>query len=509
MVKRILTNSASNVTVLLMKFAVTFVMAPITVRALGNYDYGIWEIIIGVVGYMGLLDLGLRPAVTRYIARYRAMEDTEGVRKVYSTSLLSMGVAGFLAFLALAVWAVVAPELLAQDGANPTRYIFFLLIIGVQVLIAFPGYVAEGILEGFQRFTLKNNITIITTIIGVSVLYYLLQRGYGLLTLAMVNTIGKSVKICIYWILLRLPRHGEFRFRGEDASWNSFKELLSFGYKNFIQSIASIIFNRTAPIMIGGFLGPVAVAFYMIPANLVVHIRNLLWSITQVFMPLFSHLDAQGDRVKLRQLLTVASRYVVGLILPLLVGVWFLGVPFLGRWMGPEYAEGGKTVLYILTLGYGLNILNPFHNRFLTGIGHQGVLAIIKSAMAVGHILLSLVLVRDFGKEGIAMAVLIPAILFEPIILFYTCKYAGITMWRYARDVFGPVILPIGLFAFSLWILSNQILLNTYVAILSVGLASSVIYVIAFALLGIDQVEQRFILSKVKARISTGFTLTR
>ena len=39
-------------------------------------------------------------------------------------------------------------------------------IIGLQLLIVMPSYVAEGILDGFQNFHLKNLITAINTVIG-------------------------------------------------------------------------------------------------------------------------------------------------------------------------------------------------------------------------------------------------------------------------------------------------------------------------------------------------------
>ena len=70
--KRLLTNTFSNVSVLVIKLGITFLLTPVIVRSLGNYDYGIWEIIGSVLGYMGMLDLGLQPTISRFAARYNA-----------------------------------------------------------------------------------------------------------------------------------------------------------------------------------------------------------------------------------------------------------------------------------------------------------------------------------------------------------------------------------------------------------------------------------------------------
>ena len=153
MIRTVLSNSISNVTLAVVRLAIVLVMAPLIVHALGDYDYGIWEIIMAVVGYMGVLDLGIKPAITRYVARYHAMGDAESLRKVYCTSLVFMGALGLLGMVVLASWAVLAPELLAQKSSESSRYVMLLLIVGSQLLITFPGYTLECMHEGLQRYT--------------------------------------------------------------------------------------------------------------------------------------------------------------------------------------------------------------------------------------------------------------------------------------------------------------------------------------------------------------------
>ncbi len=484
-----------------LRVVTTLIMAPIIVRALGNHDYGIWEIVIAVVGYMGVLDLGLKPAVTRYIARYNALEDTGDLQKIYSSALIFISAIGIVGFIFFLIWAAIAPGILTDQGADPSRYVLLLLIVGGQLLISFPGTLMECVHEGFQRYWLNNTVTLITIVIGVSILFVLLQNGYGLLTLALGNAIGTSVKFAVYWLFLRLPRYGGFRFRATDVGWGTLKELFNFGSKTFIQSIASTISNNSGVIVIGVFLGPVAVAFYAIPANLVLQGRNLIWTITQVFMPVFSDLDARQDKAMLGRVFTVASRYVVGIIFPFLGGLCFLGVPFLARWMGPTYAENGRWVLYILVAAYGLTLTNPFHSRFLTGIGRQGVLAVIRSVVAVLGVLLSLILVNVIGKEGVALAILLPLIVFEPVILVYTCRHAGIGTWSYLREVVGPLILPNALYISVLAMLSSALALDGYFQIVASGLLASAIYVFFFFLLAVRAEEKRFILNGIRTRL--------
>src|SRR5450755_2807636 len=60
----IVQNVLSNWLALAVTTVVGFFLSPFVVHRLGNLAYGVWVIIGSLVSYMGLLDLGLRGAVT-------------------------------------------------------------------------------------------------------------------------------------------------------------------------------------------------------------------------------------------------------------------------------------------------------------------------------------------------------------------------------------------------------------------------------------------------------------
>ena len=502
MIKSLLKNSTSNAMVPILRLCITFVMAPLIIKALGNYDYGIWEIAFSVVGYMGILDLGLQPAIVRYVARYNAMGEGTRLRKIYSSSLLFMTLMGILILLFFIAWAIFAPGLLAEKAADSSTYKIFLLIIGAQAFFTFTGSVFECFHEGFQRYNLRNTVTIVSMLAGNVVLFFLLQRGYGLLTLALVNTVGMSTKYLLYGILLGFPRFGGFRFQGSDLSWESLKELFVFGSQSLTQAIAGRISMATDAIIIGSFLGPVAVVYFVIPSNLINHIRTLSWSMTRALMPLFSDLDARGERENSAKILMVGSRYVVGFLMPALVSACFLGPPFIARWIGAEYAEKGKWVLYIFAAAYAIQWMNPFSNRLLTGIGKQAILAKISTISAAFNILLSVILVQLLDKEGVALGTFIPYLVFEPIILYYTCKYIDRNIVQYLQEVIRPLVIPNLLLAAMLWFMTSNFGVNSYFSILTIASASFSVYTILFYVLSVGKEEQRFILSKLKERFA-------
>src|SRR5262249_53088454 len=69
---RALINVVSNWAALATAAAVTFFLTPLVVHGLGPTVYGTWALLGGLVGYMGLVDLGVRGAVTRYVSAFHA-----------------------------------------------------------------------------------------------------------------------------------------------------------------------------------------------------------------------------------------------------------------------------------------------------------------------------------------------------------------------------------------------------------------------------------------------------
>lgn len=441
--RSIIENSLSGVMIPLVKIVITFVMSPLIVRALGNYDYGIWEMVFAVVGYMGILDLGLMPAIVRYVARFQALEDRTELHKIYSSAMAFLFPVGLGMALVMFGIALFAPELIIKGtGGTPQKYFIFLMIVAGQTFVTFTGSLFDCFLEGFQHYKLRNLATIVMSIVGSAILYPLLKNGGSLTTVAAINALGYLIKYSYFGIMLSTKHYGAFRFRRVDVSYATLKGMFSFGIKSLIYAISLRISTVTDSLVIGAFMGPAAVTLYIIPYNFISQARTMIWALSRSFMPLFSELDALGQRETACSIFFGASRFMVGIILPLMIGIIMLGPSFLEHWMGAEYAQSGKQVLYIIAVAYTIQWVNPFANRLLTGYGQHGIMArfgIISSLINLGA---SLLLVQIMGMEGVALGTLLPMLVFEPLLLHKTCKVLDVSVGDYLRQVIVPLLVP-------------------------------------------------------------------
>jgi hypothetical protein len=80
-------NLTSGWFALALQVAVAFLLTPFIIAKLGLATYGIWSLAIGVIRYLGLIDLGIRGSVGRYINHYLARNELVALDEVVSTSL--------------------------------------------------------------------------------------------------------------------------------------------------------------------------------------------------------------------------------------------------------------------------------------------------------------------------------------------------------------------------------------------------------------------------------------
>ncbi|MBM9616713.1 oligosaccharide flippase family protein [Desulfobulbus rhabdoformis] len=501
MSKIIFFNSISNIALFLLKLIVAFILTPVIVHSLGDHDYGINEMVLAFIGYMGLLEIGMQPAVTRFVAKYSASDSTKELQRVFSSALFFSLLIGLFVSLLLVAWALIGAYGLVEKNMDPSKYVLFLLIVACQVLVSFPGNVIICMHQGHQRYGLTNFVTAVNTLTGSVILYFFLQAGYGLIFLTAANTIGITIKFATLGFFLKRSSCGEYRFRFADICLSTLKELLVFGGKSFFLGVASSFSKKASPIMIGGFVGPASVVFFSLPSNLISYLANLISAATLSFMPYFSNLYALGDTSKIRNAFLSSSRYLVGLSGCGFLSAGFLGPDFLALWVGTEYGQKGEMVLYLIACTMFVRGLNPFHGRILTGMDHHGALAKIRSFEAGVYLVLGLIIVQFAGMVGVALAILAASLLTEPLVLVLVCRKIEIPVFTYFKQVIFPIIVPMIMLSFFYFLLLEKIRVASYDMFILAGMAGCVVYFLFYSFVSISRQERSDIFAYISKSI--------
>ena len=183
--RRIAQNVLSNWFALAVTTLTGFFLSPFVVHHLGNLTYGVWVIIMSLVAYMGLLDLGLRGAVTRFVSKGSTQENHEESSRAVSGALwirlwISLAIIAAGLSLSVAFNHIFVVPFALQRAAR-----IALVVTAVSVAMNLWCGVFGGVLVALHRYDLTSCISILQTCARTAGVVYLLRSGHGILALAL------------------------------------------------------------------------------------------------------------------------------------------------------------------------------------------------------------------------------------------------------------------------------------------------------------------------------------
>lgn len=445
---RVVRNVISNWGAYSLAMGVNFFLSPYVVHHLGTTGYGVWTLILSLTGYLGLLDLGVRGAVTRYVAKFHTEADHGKASNVASSAMLIFSTAGMVAILV----SIVLSTFVVGHLEVPPQYLraarIVLLIIGLNIATSLVNGVFGGILVGLQRFDLTNGTEIGTNLLRAATIIAVLHLGYGIVTLALVQLGFTLVRLMASIALVR-HLYPELAIKYSLADRPGAKLIFSFSVFSFLLHVSGSLIYASDNVVIGAYLPVAMVTFYAIGGNLAEYTRTLVSGISQTMTPLASSTEATRDSKKLEKVILYSSSAGSMVVLPVAVTLLIRGGTFIGLWMGPKYAELSGKVVALLSLTLIFWAANSVTGGSILGLGKHRPLVPVLLAEGALNLTLSVILVRRIGILGVAWGTVIPSLgstlLFWP---WYLRHAVGISPSKYIVSAWIRPIL--GIFPFAL-----------------------------------------------------------
>ena len=400
------------------EIVVAFVLTPYIIIKLGAATYGIWSLMISVIGYLGLIDIGIRGSVGRYINHYLALKDQRAVSEVVGTStilltLLSI-VAGIAALFLAENFSTIFPKT-PVELLGEIRLALPLLAIGLW--LSFISSILANLLVAKEALYLINGYSLITLLVRSVAIYFVLDAGQGIYALVLV-TLGSSLlgAALTLWSVRRV-------FASEMPSFVLFsasrlQEMWRFGLASFVARTSSTMANDSAPIIGMWILGPEAVAIYSIALTLTQNARRVLDQAGTAIFPSVMKAGAIKDFSGLRALYLrfMDISFAIGSLV--FVGMIVFSGDFLLLWVGPEYADG-TIVVTILAFGYLMSGTCSTGPLSLASLDKINITMKISLGEAIACVFLTAALPGLFGMglAGMALGSTLPR-LFSSCLLY-------------------------------------------------------------------------------------------
>ena len=201
-----------------------------------------------------------------------------------------------------------------------------------------------------------------------------------------------------------------------------FYDLLGFGLKNFVGTLAGQIEVQFSKFALGSLVSAAAVTAYSIPQSIVVKGAGIVSQVAQAVFPLSASLLAKDRIIKLRQLLFLLQGLVfLGGVTAIVISLLY-GRQFLSWWLKDPVVVGEAfPILSILSFYFLLTSLTPIPTVVIQSLGKPQIPSLFAVATAVIEIIAALLLIPSYGVSGVAYGALISSAITVPtfLLVFY------------------------------------------------------------------------------------------
>jgi len=444
-------NVLTNWAAFLVTSLVSFFLSPFVVHQLGDTSYGVWVLVGAMTGYLGLLDLGVRGAVTRYTANLATRQDHENASGIVSSGLGIFIVAGMaaMAFAAALAFFVLDKFQIAPADLPQARLV--LILVGCNVAISLVSGVFGGVVTGLQRFDISNAIEITAALLRAAAVVAALWAGNGLVALALIHA-GFALAVGMAYWMCSWRLYPQLRVAWSRGTREHLRQIFSFSVYSFLLHISAYLIYHTDSLVIGAFLPVSMVTFFAIATNLATYARAVVSGISTTMTPKFSAMQASQQVADMSHALLRAVRYSTLVILAIAITFLLRGASFIGLWMGPEYAQPSGAVLWILALALIPAAGSQVVASVMLGLNRHRPVVPIVIVEALANLGLSIWWVQSIGISGVAWATALPSLLTSLLWWpWYVNRTMGIAIARYISSSWlrpGCAFLP---FAAATW----------------------------------------------------------
>lgn len=495
---KIIKNAFSNGAGLVCEAIIAFSMLPYILHRIGESAYGIWVFTIAITGYMGILNLGFRPTVNKYVAQYNATGEWKKIRELLQGCLAIYLVCGLAILLICLFLSYNLNTFFNIPDEFKSIAPILIILVGIEMPLGLISVVYGGVISGLQRYEINNGIEIFVMLSRTAIILAFLDEYPSIITLAaahfLMTTVGYVLTVWFARRLADIKRINFFSKPSKEALISIFK----FSSITFVIGTVGRIISYLDSPLIATVLTTTAVTYYAIGNRLVNYTKNLVEVLVNVLAPATSDMHARNQRDKIQGIYCFSSKMTSYVVFPILIFFISCGKQFVTLWIGQCYVDSYHVLLIFSVAGL---IIFPQMSTtpILYGLAKHKILMNISIVEGILSVILAIVLGQEYGLLGMAIGLASPKALLTSLICpVYVAKLLEFSwikwfMKTYVQSVF--VVIP---FFITMNLLRNYFLLDSWFKIVFLLFISTSVHIVSVWFLGITRIEKEGIISRIK-----------
>ncbi len=374
------------------------ILTPSIITSIGSDGYGLWLLILSVMAFFNIIELGFPAAVQRFVTLHLEKGDKDTANAFLTTSLLLFLSLGTVSALS-AICVFNYPHVLGLENDYQDTLMQVALIFALKIVMDFSMNPIHAIYSAHLRVDADAALSTLNVIVKSLLIFYI-GRHHGVVAMAYcavltdvsINLlkIGVARKIYPYWSL-----------NVSNISLSRVLELFNFSKYIIIMAFARMINQRSAPILISNIMSVKAVAIFGVAQNLINHADTLNNSIFHAFSAYFTKLVARGGNMSEYIIKTARLCFLTCLVLA--INILIFSQSFIEVWLGDTFAEAS---LLISIMAFSL-LVRPyamiFRNILVAQANHKNLMY-VSLIGSIFTITLIVTLGAEYGTIGVAIS---------------------------------------------------------------------------------------------------------
>ena len=496
--KRIVKNTLLLYGRMLLTMWISLYTARMVLKVLGIVDYGIYNVVGGIVALMWALNGALSSSTTRHITFELGAGNQNRLRQVFGTSLTIHGIISVLVLLiseTIGLWFLCTQMTIPPERMDAAHWVYqFSLLFMILSIMSVP---FNACIIAYEKMDIYAYISIIDVVLKFVIIYIVDWISFDKLKLYAFLFFLTQVIIQLIYMYYCRSKFPEVRM---SFIWDGtiLKEMVSFTGWNLIGSGSALIMSQGYSILLNQFFGPVVNAAKGISNQVLGMIGKFSGNFQMALNPQIFKSYASENLDYMYKLIFASSKYSYYMLFVLSLPIAIESKTLLRVWLD-DVPDNTNEFLRLILLTAAVNVLaNPLV------ISAQATGKIKKIQMAESVVLLLILPFTYFSFKIGALPVIgfyiyflfhVIAVIVRLMILHSLIK---ISYKDYFVQVISPILsvtfLSIALGGIAFYYLDNETFFNSLVVCFLVCLFTiGIIF-----LFGLNRKEKDFVCDKLK-----------
>lgn len=414
---------------------VSFVLIPMTLGYLNNFEYGIWLTLNSILTWVGMFDIGLDNGLRNKLAESLARNDKDSGRIYVSTTFFTtivIVITIYIFFLIAQKWFNWYSILNIGPQDTSTDINSLVLIIMAMFCTSMIFKITGNVYMAKQLSVVNDLLFCISNILSLIVIYFLVRYTKGNLAyVAYTYSISPLLVSILSYIFT-------FKFVYRDLSpslkrinIHYLKDLIGLGVNFFIIQVAVLLIFMTSNFILAQVLGPAEVTPYNICFK---YFSIITMGFTILMAPFWSAVTDAFVKGELTWIYKNLQRIrllwfisVFGLILMIICSQMAFRL-----WVG-DMVHISHILTISLALYAGIVNWNNIYAYFINGIGKIRIQLYCSVGSIILYVMTAVPFTHRWGSIGLAISLsisLLPSAIFLPIQMKKILKGKARGVWN-------------------------------------------------------------------------------